>query len=195
MRRKAAIIGQPQGGTTCTLSAVTGLPAISMPAGFTPDSLPIGVELLGRPFSDWRLVAFAYDYEQSTLPRRAPSTTPALVDGHAPVPIAMAVNTNESGLRTRGDFKFDPTRRSLEYSVRVAGVPASHIYAVSLSRVAADGATSMLFRLSGVGVAETSGELKLTPAQRGDLLGGRFVLVVYTAEHPLGVSVATLRHS
>ena len=70
MRRKPAIIGEPQSGTTCQLSAVTGLPALSMPAGFTADSLPLGVELLGRPLADARLVSFAYDYEQSTHPRR-----------------------------------------------------------------------------------------------------------------------------
>ncbi|MGH8632578.1 MAG: amidase family protein, partial [Burkholderiales bacterium] len=65
MRRKPAIIGEPQRGANCQLSAVTGLPALSMPAGFTPDGLPIGVELLGRPLSDARLVSMAYDYEVS----------------------------------------------------------------------------------------------------------------------------------
>ena len=48
LRRKPALIGEVQIGTTCQLSATSGLPAISMPAGFTVDGLPIGVELLGR---------------------------------------------------------------------------------------------------------------------------------------------------
>ncbi len=78
VRRKPALIGQAQAGSNCTLSAITGLPALSMPAGFTPDSLPIGMELLGRPLSDARLLAFAYDYEQAAHPRRPPRTTPPL---------------------------------------------------------------------------------------------------------------------
>jgi amidase len=36
MRRRPAILGEPQAGSTCQLSAQTGLPAINMPAGFTP---------------------------------------------------------------------------------------------------------------------------------------------------------------
>jgi amidase len=48
MRRKPARIGEPQGGSNCQLSASTGFPAISMPAGFTGDGLPAGVELLAR---------------------------------------------------------------------------------------------------------------------------------------------------
>ena len=48
LTRKPARIGDPQGGSNCQLSASTGFPAISMPAGFTADGLPVGVELLGR---------------------------------------------------------------------------------------------------------------------------------------------------
>ena len=89
MRRKAAIIGELPLGSTCALSAVTGLPALSVPAGFTRDGLPIGAELLGRPFADATLLAFAYDYEQSVHPRRAPSTTPPLVGGEARLRYAL----------------------------------------------------------------------------------------------------------
>jgi Asp-tRNA(Asn)/Glu-tRNA(Gln) amidotransferase A subunit family amidase len=78
IRRKPVTIPASQSGSTCTLSAVSGLPALSMPAGFTADSLPLGVELLGRPLADARLVAFAYDYEQAVRPRRPPRTTPPL---------------------------------------------------------------------------------------------------------------------
>jgi amidase len=77
-RRKPSVIGQPQPPNTCQLSAVTGLPAIAMPAGFTADSLPVGLEILGRTLSDAHLVALAFAYEQRVRPRRAPKTTPAL---------------------------------------------------------------------------------------------------------------------
>jgi Asp-tRNA(Asn)/Glu-tRNA(Gln) amidotransferase A subunit family amidase len=80
VRRKPTLIGQPQPPGNCQLSAVTGLPALSIPAGFTPDSLPIGVEMLGRQLSDARLVSFAYAYEQAVHPRRPPRTTPPLAN-------------------------------------------------------------------------------------------------------------------
>lgn len=80
VRRKPTLIGQPQPPGNCQLSAVTGLPAMTMPAGFTPDSLPIGVEIIGRRLSDFNLVALAYAYEQNVKPRRSPRATPALAN-------------------------------------------------------------------------------------------------------------------
>jgi amidase len=78
IRRKAAPIGEPQIGSNCQLSATTGLPAMSLPAGFTGDGLPVGLELLGQPFNEGTLLRVAYAYERVMQPRRAPSTTPRL---------------------------------------------------------------------------------------------------------------------
>lgn len=60
------------------LSAVTGLPAIVVPAGVTPEGFPISLEMLGRPFSEPTLIRIAHAYEQATHKRVAPSTTPHL---------------------------------------------------------------------------------------------------------------------
>jgi Asp-tRNA(Asn)/Glu-tRNA(Gln) amidotransferase A subunit family amidase len=65
-------------GNNRVLSVLIGFPAISVPAGFTPDGLPVGVEFLGRPFSEGMLFSLAYGYEQATQHRKAPPTTPAL---------------------------------------------------------------------------------------------------------------------
>ena len=78
MRQQAAVIGRPQGGDNCRLSPHSGLPAITVPAGFTPDDLPVGLELLGRPFAEPRLIALAYAFEQGTGHRRPPAATPSL---------------------------------------------------------------------------------------------------------------------
>jgi Asp-tRNA(Asn)/Glu-tRNA(Gln) amidotransferase A subunit family amidase len=76
LRRKPAVIGQAQAGSNCQLSASTGLPAISIPAGFTTDGLPVGLELLGRPFGEPSLLKIAYAYERVMQPRKMPPTTP-----------------------------------------------------------------------------------------------------------------------
>ena len=48
------------------LISVTGLPAISVPAGFTPDGLPVGLQLVGRRRADWHLLAVAAAFEKVT---------------------------------------------------------------------------------------------------------------------------------
>jgi Asp-tRNA(Asn)/Glu-tRNA(Gln) amidotransferase A subunit family amidase len=84
IRRVAARHGQPQLGSNCGLSANTGLPALSLPAGFTAAGLPVGMELLGVPWSEGRLLSFAFAYEQAVRPRVAPPLSD--VDALAPVP-------------------------------------------------------------------------------------------------------------
>jgi amidase len=76
LRRKPAKIGEAQGGSNCQLSATTGLPAISVQAGFTPDGLPIGLELLGDEYTEATLLKLAYSFEQATHFRKLPPTTP-----------------------------------------------------------------------------------------------------------------------
>jgi amidase len=194
VRRKAAYIGEPQRGANCQLSAVTGLPALSMPAGFTPDGMPIGVELLGRPLADARLVAMAYDYEQAVHPRRPPSTTPALVDGRAPKPTVFSVVARGSGgAALHGELTFDASRRSLDYSVNVTGIAPSKVFAMSIDRDSAGKKGPVLLQLSGPGVAQSKGTLTLGETERRDLLGGRMSLVLYTSEQPGGTVRAAVR--
>jgi aspartyl-tRNA(Asn)/glutamyl-tRNA(Gln) amidotransferase subunit A len=45
---------------------LTGFPAISVPCGFTPEGLPIGLQLTGRPFAESTVLQLAYAYEQET---------------------------------------------------------------------------------------------------------------------------------
>src|SRR5215510_14047628 len=54
--------------------ALTALPAISLPCGFTTDNLPIGLQLGAGPFAEELLLGVAYAYEQATPwhTRRAP---------------------------------------------------------------------------------------------------------------------------
>lgn len=63
------------------LSPTTGFPALTVPAGFTSNELPVGLELLGRPFSEALLLGLGYSFEQGTKYRRPPKTTPPLPAG------------------------------------------------------------------------------------------------------------------
>lgn len=51
---------------TCCDVTVTGCPAISMPAAFTPEGLPVGVQFVGRPGGDVTLLQFARAWERAT---------------------------------------------------------------------------------------------------------------------------------
>ena len=57
---------------TCEESAMTGLPQVTVPAGFLGGRYPFGVSFLGRRWADARVLALAYAYEQATHHRRPP---------------------------------------------------------------------------------------------------------------------------
>jgi amidase len=65
-------------GDNRALSPTIGFPALTVPAGFTSDALPVGLEFLGRPFSEAQLLGYGFAFEQATKLRRPPPTTPAL---------------------------------------------------------------------------------------------------------------------
>ena len=52
--------------TICCAVTVTDLPSISVPAGFTPGGLPIGLQIVGRPHGDLDLLAIARLFEEAT---------------------------------------------------------------------------------------------------------------------------------
>ncbi len=85
-RRLVVPIGEEQVDRNGVLSNSTGFPAITFPAGFSPVSataplgVPIGVELLGPEWSETRLIALAFAFEQAATVRRPPASTPPLVD-------------------------------------------------------------------------------------------------------------------
>jgi amidase len=142
LQRKPAIVGEPQSGSTCQLSASSGLPAISMPAGFTDDGVPIGIELLGRAWAEPQLLAIAYAFEQATHHRRPPPTTPALVNGKAPSPHTLVITTGS----VKTTLTFDPTTRRVKYDVMaMAGADAA--IAAAVHRAGEGGNGPVVFRL------------------------------------------------
>ncbi len=51
---------------SCYLISATGLPAISVPAGFTEDGLPVGLQIVGRPRDEFSVLQLAQAFEQAT---------------------------------------------------------------------------------------------------------------------------------
>jgi Asp-tRNA(Asn)/Glu-tRNA(Gln) amidotransferase A subunit family amidase len=71
-------LNTPHGDNSQVYSPLTGWPAITVPMGYTRGTLPAGMTILGRAWSEPTLIRLAYSYEQATGHRKAPSTTPAL---------------------------------------------------------------------------------------------------------------------
>jgi Asp-tRNA(Asn)/Glu-tRNA(Gln) amidotransferase A subunit family amidase len=58
---------------TCEESAASGLPQVTVPAGYMGGRYPVGVSFLGRMWQDRRMLAVAHAYEQATKHRRPPA--------------------------------------------------------------------------------------------------------------------------
>ena len=58
-----------------------GVPGISIPAGFSENGLPVGIQLLGADFSEARLLRIARAYEMATEADEWRTKKPAILEG------------------------------------------------------------------------------------------------------------------
>lgn len=196
LRRKPAPIGEEQRPSTitstsliagtCRLSATTGLPALSVPAGFSGDGLPIGLEMLGRAFAEPTLLRFAYAWEQAARPRRAPFSTPPLVNGGAPTPRRAAMTTGVGADGAVATLIFDSTTGLLDYHVTVGG--DARVLAVALHRTDGDRPGPIVAHLLRRGQRTGRGSIALRFRDREDLRNGRMLVRLYTERLPLGTT-------
>lgn len=83
-KRLVVPIGESQVERQGILTSSTGFPSIVVPAGFSsptdtaPIGVPIGMEFVGRPWSEPTLIKLAYAFEQASQLRQPPQTTPPL---------------------------------------------------------------------------------------------------------------------
>lgn len=70
--------GQSPRGALTHVGSATQWPVVVVPMGFVGEELPLGFQILGQPWSEGRLISFAYAYEQRTRHRRPPASAPPL---------------------------------------------------------------------------------------------------------------------
>jgi Asp-tRNA(Asn)/Glu-tRNA(Gln) amidotransferase A subunit family amidase len=58
--------------TMTSLAGQAGVPALTVPAGFTESGLPVGIEFLAVPYAEAQLIRIGHAYEQATRHRRPP---------------------------------------------------------------------------------------------------------------------------
>ncbi len=66
--------------TNALIAAQADLPSVCLPAGFAEGDVPVGFELVGKPYGEADLLKLAYAYEAAASPRKAPRSTPPLPD-------------------------------------------------------------------------------------------------------------------
>ncbi len=82
--RSIGFSGKWQSPSMGTLASVTGAPALALCNGFSASGLPLGMQLIGRPFDEETVLRIGHAYEKATPWRER---RPALVEGAAAVPI------------------------------------------------------------------------------------------------------------
>lgn len=60
--------------TNTLIASQTWTPAMTVPAGFTPDGIPVGLEFVGKPYDEPTVFRIGYGFEQATGHRRAPAS-------------------------------------------------------------------------------------------------------------------------
>lgn len=193
LRRKPAFIGDPQRGTTCQVSAHSGLPALSVPGGFTDDGLPVGLELLGAAFQEPALLSIGYALEQATKIRQPPYSTPPLERGVAPIarrallvlrsPADASVKSSEVDVNLGLNYDVPTARLSYQGTVKHNG---DDLLAVWLHRGTMDKPGPAFQQLTLAPDGNSSGALTLSFAERRALQTGQLYVELYTRRHPTG---------
>ena len=182
LRTKPAIIGERQFSSSCSISAHSGLPAFSLPAGFTEDGVPIGIELLGKMFSEPELIAMAYAYEQKVKPRRLPERTPSLVSGGSSVDFRLASEA------IRGKARLHRPTQTLHYEIELPGLLDRELIDVKIHR-GARGESGAIIAQLGTG---RSGKVAIRNEDLEALKEGRLYIALYTTREPRGAGRAQM---
>jgi hypothetical protein len=155
-----------------------------MPAGFTADGLPIGIELLGGAWTEAALLNYAFGWEQAARPRRAPFSTPPLVNGAAPAPVTADLAVGPATVK----LSYDRTTGALRYDAAAANLAADRVVGLTIQRGEGDQPGPIVAHLLAPNQITGSGTLVLRGADRDALAAGRLFAHLYTRQSPLGAA-------
>jgi len=187
-RRIAPVVGGNQAGSNAALSAQTGFPAVSVPAGFTPGGFPVGLELLGRPFAEPRLLGIAYSFEHATTHRR----TPALDGRRGPTAIPPGASAARLEVTARGEAPFtvavraafDARTRAFGYDIVLAAASAEDVGGVYLHRRANRSNGGVAHILAKPSSPRVNGTVTLSESEAADLTGGKLYVSIVAKGDP-----------
>ncbi len=186
-------VGDPQPGSHCSLSANSGLPALSMPVGFGANDLPVGLELLGDHLSDAQLLAIAHAYEVANSPREAPSVTPPLVNGQGPEVEQIPLSFSANGLEFEAIFELNRQTNRLSYTVALNPESNTEVYAVTLAHIDSEREENpgvVVHNLLPPTMQSSTGDYFMSADFRDAFDEGRAVIRVFGEDTPLeGVSI------
>lgn len=163
------MIGDGQPGSACALSANSGLPALSVPVGFTDSGLPVGMELMGKQFQDADLLAIANPFTIANTPRQAPFVTPNLVRGAAPPNQTLRSSINQAGISLVAEFEYSIVNNNFNYEVSLAQETRAEVFAVTLvidTGDYPDGNEAVVLNLLGPNTSNAAGNYFMSPAFR-----------------------------
>jgi hypothetical protein len=183
LRRKPARIGDAQGGTNCQLSAHSGLPALGLPAGFTDDGVPIGIDLLGNAFNEQELLSLGHAIEQVLNVRRRPFSTPAIVNGQRPSPrmtTAMLRAPESTAASPRAasatvSLIYDESTSRLQFALKTDPAGAERLASIWIHSGTVEKPGAARHQLYATG-QPASGFVTLSAADRQDLADGRLLV-------------------
>ena len=182
------MIGNSQPGNNCSISANSGLPAISVPLGLNSDGLPVAMELLGDFMQDAHLLAIAHVWEQARSPRRAPTTTPELVGGEVPASVSVSTLLRQGSVSLRSEVRFDPVRNRLDYVIAPEPDHQAEVYALTLMIDEQDNFAlndPVVVNLLGPQQNEGRGDYFMSPAFRQAFLEARVYYRVFAEGLPV----------
>lgn len=188
--RKPPLIGgdDPGQALNCQLSAETGLPALSLPAGLSASGLPYGIELLAGAFEEQKHLDYAYDWEKQAGGREPPFSAPALSKGAGPAISKIATIVSDGKGRTALiNLVYDPATAQLSLaSIKYDGPESRDVIAVTLGQTLEDGSVGpLIWIIDGNSVAANS-SIYLDSQARSNLRLGRLSIRLFTIHQPLG---------
>lgn len=191
LRRKPARIGDTQAGNNCQLSSHSGLPALGMPAGFSDDGVPVGMDLLGGAFKEQELLSLGFSIEQILKLRHQPFSTPKLVGGKQPAPrtTTATFHTKTSSGSPDPDFgavlslSYDESTSRLNYALSIDPSGRDQISAVWIHAGTVEKPGGARHQLFAAG-QPTTGTVMLSDADRRDMADGRLLVRFFLRNGP-----------